>query len=55
VESDLDAMVTATVHPSSILRARDDGDRRKALEGFVRDLAFAASAVDGGVRTARGG
>jgi DNA polymerase len=36
--------VTATVHPSSILRARDE-DRAKALESFEADLRFAAEAV----------
>jgi hypothetical protein len=36
--------VTATVHPSSILRARDE-DRAKALESFEADLRFAAGAV----------
>jgi DNA polymerase len=36
--------VTATVHPSSILRARDE-DRAEALESFEADLRFAAEAV----------
>jgi len=30
--------VVATVHPSSILRARESDDRRAAYEGFVEDL-----------------
>jgi uracil-DNA glycosylase family protein len=34
----------ATVHPSSVLRSRDD-DRRRAMEEFVRDLAVAARLV----------
>lgn len=45
VDSPLDALVTATVHPSSVLRARDEPSRREAFEGFVRDLAFAASGL----------
>ena len=55
VESDLDALVTATVHPSSILRARDEQERHDALEGFVRDLRLAADALRDGVRSARRG
>ena len=47
VESELDALVTATVHPSSILRSRDEQERRVALDGLVHDLAFAAAALDG--------
>jgi uracil-DNA glycosylase len=35
--------VLITVHPSSILRARDD--REPQLEAFVRDLAAAAAAI----------
>ena len=37
VESDLADVVTATVHPSSILRARDE-DRELQLREFVADL-----------------
>jgi uracil-DNA glycosylase len=33
------AQVLATVHPSAILRAPSDEDRRSALAAFVRDLA----------------
>jgi uracil-DNA glycosylase len=55
VESDLDALVTATVHPSSILRARDERERGEAFDGFVRDLRFAAEALDDGVRSSPGG
>jgi uracil-DNA glycosylase family protein len=47
VESGLDALVTATVHPSSILRARDEQERSAAFDGFVHDLGFAAAALDG--------
>jgi DNA polymerase len=38
VRSELAPLVTATVHPSSILRAPDDEARALALEDFVRDL-----------------
>ena len=50
VDSDLEALVTATVHPSSILRSRDERERREALDGFVRDLAFASSGLGKGAR-----
>jgi DNA polymerase len=35
----------ATVHPSSILRAEDEGARRLAMDGFVADLRKAAEIV----------
>jgi uracil-DNA glycosylase len=38
VESPLAPLVTATIHPSSILRADTDEDRQVAFEGFVHDL-----------------
>ncbi|MFL5799989.1 MAG: UdgX family uracil-DNA binding protein [Actinomycetota bacterium] len=38
VETPLPALVTATVHPSSILRAEDDEAREIAYAAFVRDL-----------------
>ena len=37
--------VTATVHPSSILRAPDDATRQVEFKRFVEDLAGAARAV----------
>ena len=40
--SDVAPNVTATVHPSSILRARDEGKRTRAYERFVDDLRLAA-------------
>jgi DNA polymerase len=44
VESDLAEAVTATVHPSAILRG--EPDRREAeFAAFVNDLRFAASLV----------
>jgi DNA polymerase len=38
VRSELAPIVTATVHPSSILRAPDPVARRDAMRAFVRDL-----------------
>jgi uracil-DNA glycosylase len=43
VESPLAPFVTATVHPSSILRARDAGARREELRLFVEDLRKVAA------------
>jgi uracil-DNA glycosylase family protein len=42
VPSDLAPLVTATVHPSSILRAPDDESRRREMRAFVADLATVA-------------
>ena len=42
IESDLAPHVTATVHPSSILRARDDKARASEYGLFVEDLQVAA-------------
>jgi DNA polymerase len=47
LESDLAPYVTATVHPSSILRAPDDAARRLATRAFVRDLKKVAEALTG--------
>ncbi len=44
VESPLAPLVTATVHPSSILRAPDDAARHEAMEAFVKDLEAVARA-----------
>ena len=38
-------LVLSTVHPSSILRARDDQAREEAFAGFVADLARAREAL----------
>jgi DNA polymerase len=38
VNSPLAPLVTATVHPSSILRAPDEESRREEMRGFVADL-----------------
>jgi uracil-DNA glycosylase len=36
-----------TIHPSAILRLQDDGERRPAYDGFVRDLALIAKFLGG--------
>jgi uracil-DNA glycosylase family protein len=46
VDSNLAEFVTATIHPSSILRAPDDEARREQFEGLVGDLRLAADALD---------
>ncbi len=45
VESSLAPLVTATVHPSSILRAPDDQARRDEMKRFVSDLKKVAAAL----------
>jgi DNA polymerase len=42
LDSDLAELVTATIHPSAVLRA---DDREEMFHGLVRDLRFVASAV----------
>jgi uracil-DNA glycosylase len=42
LESDLAPFVTATIHPSAILRARDDASRTAERRAFRADLALAA-------------
>lgn len=42
VESELAPLATATVHPSSILRAPDSESRRAAMDEFTRDLEAVA-------------
>src|SRR3954454_7590413 len=42
IESDLAELVTATSHPSAILRAPDDAARHRMREEFTRDLATVA-------------
>lgn len=42
IDSDLAALVTATTHPSAILRAPDDKTRQAMRAEFQRDLAFVA-------------
>jgi len=45
VPSPLAPVVMATVHPSSILRARDDAARRAERALFVADLRAVAAAL----------
>jgi DNA polymerase len=45
VDSDLADLVTATIHPSAILRQRDDESRRQEMDAFVRDLQIVAKAL----------
>jgi DNA polymerase len=45
VPSPLAPHVMATVHPSSILRARDDESRREQKQAFVADLKVAAREI----------
>jgi uracil-DNA glycosylase family protein len=45
LDSTLAPLVTATVHPSSILRARDDDSRREAMDHFVADLRIVAAEI----------
>ena len=47
VDSDLAPNELATVHPSSILRARDEAERRQAYEAFVADLRAVAKLLSG--------
>ncbi len=45
VPSPLAPFVMATVHPSSILRAQDDGSRREQKQAFIADLQGAARQI----------
>jgi DNA polymerase len=49
VDTPLAALVTATVHPSSILRSPDDATRETETEAFIRDLKVVADALTKGV------
>ena len=46
VQSDLAPFVTATVHPSSILRAPSDEQRRAELQRFIGDLKKIRKAIE---------
>jgi DNA polymerase len=48
IESDLAEHVTATIHPSAILRQRDEKARRKEMEAFVDDLKLVSVALRAG-------
>jgi DNA polymerase len=45
VESDLADHVTATIHPSAILRQRDDDSRHAEMDAFVEDLKLVATVL----------
>ncbi len=45
VESDLAPLVTATIHPSAILRSRTDEDRVAERHAFTGDLRVVAQAL----------
>ncbi len=46
IDSELARLVGVTVHPSSILRIREDEERHLAREELARDLAFMARELD---------
>ena len=46
IESGLAEYVTATIHPSAILRQRDDDSRHAAMDAFVEDLRLVAGVLD---------
>jgi uracil-DNA glycosylase len=46
VPSSLAPLVTATVHPSSILRAQDDEARREEMGRFIEDLKKVSAALE---------
>jgi len=45
LDSELAEYVTATIHPSLILRQRDDESRRREMDGFVEDLRLVAGVL----------
>ncbi len=45
LEADLAELVVATIHPSAILRARDDASRQAQRESFTADLRVVAEIV----------
>ncbi|HEX6597391.1 MAG TPA: UdgX family uracil-DNA binding protein [Acidimicrobiales bacterium] len=47
LEGLLGPVVTATIHPSSILRAPDEAARKEAMDGFVADLSAVAARLRG--------
>ncbi len=46
IDCELAPIVGVTVHPSSILRIREEEERQGALEGFIEDLSLLAAAMD---------
>jgi DNA polymerase len=47
LSSPLAPLVMATVHPSSVLRARTDEERHEAMEEFIADLKTLAKKLSG--------
>jgi len=47
LDSELAPLVTATIHPSAILRQHDDASRSKEREAFAEDLRVVAKALSG--------
>ena len=47
IDSDLAPVVTVTVHPSAILRIREEDERQMAREELISDLAFVAEQMGG--------
>jgi uracil-DNA glycosylase family protein len=47
LDCDLAPVAVATIHPSAILRERDDAARKRQREAFTRDLEVAARALAG--------
>ena len=47
LDSDLADLVVATIHPSAILRARDDASRQAQRESFTADLGVVAEMLAG--------
>jgi DNA polymerase len=45
VDSDLAERVTATIHPSSILRQQDEESRGREMDAFVHDLEMVAAVL----------
>ena len=45
LDSDLAPIVTATIHPSAILRGPDDASRQEEREAFAEDLRLVAQAL----------
>jgi DNA polymerase len=48
LDCDLAELVVATIHPSAILRARDDASRQAQRESFTADLRAVADRLAGG-------
>jgi uracil-DNA glycosylase len=47
LDSELAPLVSATIHPSAILRSRDDAERAAEREAFASDLRAVAAALAG--------